>query len=228
MFRARTGRFAVALALTLACVGAAACTTFSSAPTPDDAASPIVVRDAQVPALMDAAVDAFVAAQDGSKDARVDAATKHYVVFVTSETIEAKFAGSLGPTTLADVFCQEKGNTIGGGSKWKAWLMADGGAPQQRLVEPPGGWFDMKDKLVAAKLIDLTVAMLANPPSFDETGKQASGEVWTGVPGPRCSDWTGSGQCDVGTVGHTERWSNASSDRFWSNKQRLYCFEQPP
>jgi len=228
MSRARTGRFALALVLTLACVGAAACTTFSSAPTPDDAATPIVVRDAQVPALTDAAVDAVVAPQDGSTDARVDAAPKRYVVFVTSETIEGKFAGTMGPTTLADAFCQEKGNTIGLGLRWKAWLMAGGAAPQQRIVEPSGGWFDTKDKLVAAKLVDLTVPMLANPPGFDELGKLASGEVWTGIRGDTCGEWTGNGQGDVGVVGDSQRWTNSQDNRPCGGGKRLYCFEQPP
>ena len=225
MSRARTGRSALALALTLACV-AAACTTFSSVPTPDDAATPIV-RDAQVPDLIDAAVDAIAAPRDGAvtADGGGDAG-RRFIVFVTSQTIEGKFAGAAGPTTSADAFCQQKGSALG--SKWKAWLMAGGSPPQLRIVEVPGGWYDTKGTLVASKPIELTVAMLANPPSFDEMGKLASGEVWTGVRGATCSEWTGMNQGDIGVVGNTERWSNATSDRLCgNNKFRLYCFEQP-
>jgi hypothetical protein len=227
MSRARIGRFTVALSLTLAGVGAAACTTFASSPTPDGAAPPIV-RDAQVAApIDDAAVDAIPRDGAVTADAAGDGATRRYFVFVTSQTIEGKFAGDAGPTTSADALCQEKGTALSLGSKWKAWLMADGAAPQLRIAEVPGGWYDTKGKLVASQILDLTVAMLANPPSFDEMGKLASGDVWTGVRGATCSEWTGRGQCDIGSVGDREKWSNASSDRSSIDKQHLYCFEQP-
>jgi hypothetical protein len=227
MSRARIGRFALALVLTLACVGAAACTTFSSAPTPDDAAPPIVVRDAQVPALTDAAVDAVVAPQDGSTDARVDAAPKRYVVFVTSQTIEGKFAGDAGPTTLADAFCLEKANALGGGSKWKAWLMAGNQLPAVRLRDVPGGWVDVNGNEVAIDRVALS-GSLTNPPHLDETKKLASGEVWTGIRGDTCGEWTGKDQGDVGVVGDARQWTNSEDNRPCSNRYRLYCFEQAP
>lgn len=155
-------------------------------------------------------------------------------IFVTSTTYNGNLGGSVG----ADAKCQERADSVGLGSSWKAWISDEAASASARLIHFSTPYSLVNGTKIAENWDDLTDKMLQNSINITEKGEMVtSGYAWTGTSSKgdslgknfHCNNWTSGDQILRGGTGvttlNTTSWSYIGSDTC-IKQAALYCFEQ--